>query len=140
MSLQRIQGTFRAGRVSFRGCDPREMLPCRSKVRPQPRRAFECGDRLGPAVANEGTAVEELVTQLEPSQEESRVALSHGAQRVESCVQGQLCGANQTGVLTRQRIRQRQIQQLGSVATAFLYAAYASSHSASPTSCSASRN
>src|SRR5438093_6182963 len=105
MSLQRIECALRAGRVSFRGCDPREMLPCRSKVRPQPRRPFECGARLGPAVANERTPVEQLVTQLEPSQEESRVALGHGAQRVESCIQGQLCGANQTGVRTRQRIR-----------------------------------
>src|SRR5437899_7465678 len=80
--FQRIERKRGFNRVALGGRHPGEVLPGWSKTGPQARGPFEGGDRLRTTVPDERPAMEQLVAELKPAQEDFRRVLGYRAQRV----------------------------------------------------------
>src|SRR6266581_7724757 len=83
MTLQRIECLCGIRRVTLRRRNPGEVLPRGAKVGTQPGRPLQRSDRLRAAMPDQRTAVEQLVTELKPTQEELARLFRRGAERSE---------------------------------------------------------
>ena len=102
--IQRREGVRGAGGITLGDVRPREVFPRGREVGTEARGHLERGNRFGSSVAQQRSAMEQLVAQLHVAEEEVAPALRLGSQRIETRCQRQLLGTNQAGVPGGKRI------------------------------------